>query len=120
MATRKIAAVMVLDEPSAMTATIEGDNNVTIYRGHRQSFPCEYEPGGPPVSEAELQGADIEIYTDAARNNRLGANDENQFLHEIDNIDTTAHTFDLIIDLTGMGAGITAQSYYIYLVVEQG
>ncbi len=121
MATRRIAAVMTVSEPTPFTATVDGDNNFSIYRGHRTTVPCTYEAGGPPVTMAEIVNADIEIFQDTQRSNRLGADDENAYIFEITNVDTTARTFDLTFDLTAITpVGDADVTFYIYLVVQQG
>lgn len=122
MSTRRIAAVMNITEPSAFDAELGGaDETFTVYRGHRTTVPCRIlSLGGPPILEAEIVNADVEIFSDSARNNRLGASDENEYIFEITNVDLDALTFDLIFDLTAMTSPVTATTYYIDLVVEQG
>ena len=122
MSTRRIAAVMNVTEPTAFDAELGGaDETFTVYRGHRTVIPCRIlDLGGPPILEAEIVNADVEIFQDTGRNNRLGSDDENAYIFEITNVDLDALTFDLIFDLTAMSTPITATTYYIDLVVEQG
>lgn len=119
MAERKIPIIMNINQPTDFSATVDSDNTITVYVGHAITFSCTYEPGGPPVTEAQLQTAELEIYEDDARTNRLGENDEGLYLYEIQNIDTDANTFDLTFTLTDV-ALTTNTILYPYLVIQQG
>ena len=113
---------MNVTEPSAFDAELGGmDETFTVYRGHRTTVPSRIVAlGGPPVMASEIVNADIEMFSDNSRQNRIGADDENDYIFEITNVDLDALTFDLILDLTAMTTPITTTTFYIYLVVEQG
>ncbi|MXZ00216.1 hypothetical protein F4Y93_06035 [Candidatus Poribacteria bacterium] len=119
MAQRKIPIIMNVNQPTNFSATVDSDNTITVYVGHAITFSCTYEPGGPPVTEAQLQTAELELYQDEDRSNRLGEDDEALYIYELQNIDTDANTFDLTFTLTDVTL-TTNTTYYAYLVVEQG
>ncbi|MYB01986.1 MAG: hypothetical protein F4118_12395 [Acidimicrobiaceae bacterium] len=104
-------------ETSDPTLTIDGDNNVEIYIGQGVEFNCTFDRGGPPITEAQLRNSQLQLFTDSERNDRLGANDEDAFIHEFRDIDMAAGT--AIINIT-VNAGVPARTLYGYLVVEQG
>lgn len=119
MATRKIPIIMNVNQPTDFSATVDSDNTITVYVGHAITFSCTYEPGGPPVTTAQLQTAELEIYEDEDRTNRLGDNDEGLYVFEVQNIDTEANTFDLTFTLTDVTL-TENRTFYAYLVIEQG
>ncbi len=116
----RIPFVMTIADPTDMTATIGTANAITAYRGRRTPFNCTFTDGGPAVTMAELATADIEWFTDSARNDPLGTNEAADYLHEIRDIDLDANTFTLWIDLSALAALPSDTELYPQLVVEQG
>lgn len=99
------------------TITIDGDNTLDIYIGQGIEFDVTFTRGGPPITEAQLRNSRLQLYTDAARNNRLGADDENAYTHEFRDIDMAAGTAKLMLTVN---SGVSAATLYADLLVEQG
>lgn len=107
-------SVVATSEPSV---TIDGDNDIEIYIGQGVEFDVTFVRGGPPITEAQLRNSQLQLFTDAARVNRLGASDEDEYTHEFRDIDMAAGT--AVINIT-VNSGVSARTLYANLVVEQG
>ena len=119
MATQSIPFVMTIAEPSNLQMTIAP---FTAVRG-RLSNPISCtltDRGQPEVTMAEIATAEVQWFTDSQRNDPLGSDDEAHYNHEIRNIDMTAGTFDLIIDLESLTATPANTTLYGNLRIEQG
>lgn len=99
------------------TITIDGDNDIEIYIGQGIEFDVTFDRGGPPITEAQLRNSQLELFTDANRVNRLGAEDEDAYTHEFRDIDMEAGTAKLNMTVD---SSVTARTLYANLVVEQG
>ena len=107
-------SVVATSEP---TVTIDGDNTLEVYIGQGIEFDVSFDRGGPPITEAQLRNSRLQIFTDAARTNRLGADDENAYTHEFRDINMTAGTAKMLLTVN---TGVSASTLYAYLVVDQG
>ena len=114
---RQIPIQLSVVETSEPTVTIDGDNVIEVYIGQRIEFDVTFTRGGPPITEAQLNNSQLQLFTDSERTDRLGADDENAYTHEFSDIDITANTAKIYITLN---SGLTARTLYAYLVVEQG
>lgn len=102
---------------SAPTLTIDDDNVMNVYIGEGIEFDVTFDRGGPPITEAQLRNAELQLFTDSARTDRLGADDEDAYTHEFRDIDMAAGTAKINITIN---SGETARTLYAYLLVEQG
>lgn len=107
-------SVVATSEP---TVTIDGDNTLEVYIGQGIEFDVTFDRGGPPISEAQLRNAQLQLFTDSDRMDRLGASDEDDYTHEFRDIDMTAGTAKILITIN---TGVTARTLYANLLVEQG
>ena len=119
MSTRRVPFVMTIVEPSDADITVP---NFTAVRGRRSNpIACQIVDGGhPAITMSEVATADIEWFTDSARNDALGDSDAQNYNHEIQNIDIAAGTFDVVIDLGSLTSAPANTTLYGSLVVEQG
>lgn len=104
-------------ETSDPTVTIDGDNNIEVYIGQSIEFDVTFDRGGPPVSEAQIRNSELQLFTDADRSDRLGADDENAYTHEFREINMETGTAKINITIN---SGVLARTLYAYLLVEQG
>lgn len=82
------------------------------------SLEIEFDRGIPAVTDAQIQAMDIELYTDAERTQRLGANEEDVYLMTVEPIAGT-NTAILHFNLNGVTVAAD-EAYYAKLVVKQG
>ena len=104
-------------QPVATTIMIDGDNVIEAVIGRSQEYDMTFTRGQPPITEAQLRNIELQLYTDSARTDRLGANDENAYLYEVREIDMDAGTAKLNVTVN---TGVSARTLYASILIEQG
>jgi len=117
MSTRRIPLLIGVSAASDFAVPSFPAVNLTV--GYESDpIRVNYTPGSPPVTDAQLQQGRIEFFTDAARTNRMGEDDEALYRYTITPVDGQ-DAFDLIFNLEDVPSVAHAQ-LYADLVVEQG
>ncbi|MXV76537.1 hypothetical protein F4Z99_19990 [Candidatus Poribacteria bacterium] len=118
MSTEKLIPIQFsIQETSDPNVTIDGDNDVSLYIGRTIELDATFELGGPPMTEAQIRNSQLLWYTDAERQNRLGADDEALYQHEFTDINMSAGTAKVRLTVNGTA---TAQTLYANLRVMHG
>lgn len=99
------------------TITIDGDNVIEVVIGRSQEYDMAFTRGQPPITEAQLRNIELQLFTDAERLDRLGAEDEDAYAYEVRDIDMDAGTAKLNVTVN---TGVAARMLYASIIIEQG